>query len=64
MLVAGGASLLQLDNHGNTAKTLALQANDYQLAAYLESTFSSFNETYFSESSITPTAQAFWLIYH
>ncbi|XP_049937407.1 eye-specific diacylglycerol kinase isoform X4 [Schistocerca serialis cubense] len=37
MLVAGGASLTIQDRHGNTPKMLAQQAEDHELAAYLES---------------------------
>ncbi|XP_060524933.1 eye-specific diacylglycerol kinase-like isoform X2 [Cylas formicarius] len=37
MLVASGASLDIKDHRGNTAKLLALQADDQDLAAYLES---------------------------
>jgi hypothetical protein len=37
MLVAGGASLTLPDHQGNTPRLLALQADDHELAAYLES---------------------------
>uniref|UniRef100_A0A336MC81 Diacylglycerol kinase n=2 Tax=Culicoides sonorensis TaxID=179676 RepID=A0A336MC81_CULSO len=37
MLVAAGASLSLQDNHGYTPKILAIQAEDHELAAYLES---------------------------
>ncbi|PNF21722.1 Eye-specific diacylglycerol kinase [Cryptotermes secundus] len=37
MLVAGGASLTLPDHQGNTPRLLALQAEDHELAAYLES---------------------------
>ncbi|KMQ94692.1 eye-specific diacylglycerol kinase [Lasius niger] len=37
MLVAGGASLMVKDRHGNTPHQLALIAEDHDLAAYLES---------------------------
>ncbi|XP_015432066.1 PREDICTED: eye-specific diacylglycerol kinase [Dufourea novaeangliae] len=37
MLVAGGATLTVKDRHGNTARDLALQAEDRDLAAYLYS---------------------------
>lgn len=37
MLVAGGASLTQLDHDGLTPRLLALHAEDHDLAAYLES---------------------------
>jgi ankyrin repeat protein len=37
MLVAGGASLVLEDRDGRTARHLALQSNDEELAAYLES---------------------------
>ncbi|XP_017783280.1 PREDICTED: eye-specific diacylglycerol kinase isoform X2 [Nicrophorus vespilloides] len=37
MLVAGGASLTILDSRGLTPRLLALQADDHELAAYLES---------------------------
>lgn len=39
MLVAGGANLIIQDCDGLTPKTLALQANDPDLAAYLESKY-------------------------
>lgn len=35
MLVAGGATLIIKDRHGNTPRDLALQAEDRDLAAYL-----------------------------
>ncbi|EZA49626.1 Eye-specific diacylglycerol kinase [Ooceraea biroi] len=37
MLVAGGASLMVKDRHGNTPHQLALLAEDHDLAAYLQS---------------------------
>ncbi|XP_024881690.1 eye-specific diacylglycerol kinase isoform X1 [Temnothorax curvispinosus] len=37
MLVAGGASLMMKDRHGNTPHQLALIAEDHDLAAYLQS---------------------------
>lgn len=37
MLVAGGTSLLIRDYEGKTPKILALEADDHELAAYLES---------------------------
>lgn len=37
MLVAGGANLLIHDNQGFTPKMLALNTDDHELAAYLES---------------------------
>lgn len=37
MLVAGGSNLLIQDNEGKTPKILALDADDHELAAYLES---------------------------
>lgn len=37
MLVAGGASLCLADRQGQTPRLLALQADDQELAAYLES---------------------------
>ncbi|KAG5327343.1 DGK2 kinase, partial [Pseudoatta argentina] len=37
MLVAGGASLMVKDRHGNTPHQLALIAEDHDLAAYLQS---------------------------
>ncbi|XP_046487755.2 eye-specific diacylglycerol kinase [Neodiprion pinetum] len=37
MLVAGGATLTVRDRHGHTARQLALNAEDRELAAYLES---------------------------
>lgn len=37
MLVAGGSNLLIRDNEGKTPKILALEADDHELAAYLES---------------------------
>ncbi|XP_012537142.1 eye-specific diacylglycerol kinase isoform X3 [Monomorium pharaonis] len=37
MLVAGGASLMMKDRHGNTPHHLALLAEDHDLAAYLQS---------------------------
>jgi hypothetical protein len=37
MLVAGGASLTLADHHGNTPRSLAIHAEDLELAAYLES---------------------------
>lgn len=37
MLVAGGASLMVRDRHGNTPHQLALIAEDHDLAAYLQS---------------------------
>ncbi|CRK97224.1 CLUMA_CG010621, isoform B [Clunio marinus] len=37
MLVAGGSNLLIQDNEGKTPKILALEADDHELAAYLES---------------------------
>ncbi|PSN37266.1 Eye-specific diacylglycerol kinase [Blattella germanica] len=37
MLVAGGASLTLPDHQGNTPRLLALNAEDHELAAYLES---------------------------
>lgn len=37
MLVAGGASLTMKDADGQTPMMLAFQANDHDLAAYLES---------------------------
>lgn len=37
MLVAAGANLLIQDNEGRTAKILALDSDDHELAAYLES---------------------------
>lgn len=36
MLVAAGASLIIQDNNGRTARLLALEAEDRELAAYLE----------------------------
>lgn len=36
MLVAGGASLVITDYRGNTPRMLAIQAEDPELAAYLE----------------------------
>lgn len=36
ILVAAGASLTQLDDLGNTPKSIAIKAKDYQLAAYYE----------------------------
>lgn len=41
MLVAAGSNLLIQDNAGKTPKILALEADDHELAAYLESKFSS-----------------------
>lgn len=37
MLVAGGSNLLIQDHEGKTPKILALEADDHELAAYLES---------------------------
>lgn len=37
MLVAGGATLIIKDRHGNSPRDLALQAEDRDLAAYLSS---------------------------
>lgn len=37
MLVAAGSNLLIQDNAGKTPKVLALDADDHELAAYLES---------------------------
>lgn len=37
MLVAGGSNLLIQDYEGKTPKILALEADDHELAAYLES---------------------------
>lgn len=37
MLVAGGATVNMQDNKGMTPRLLALQADDHELAAYLES---------------------------
>lgn len=37
MLVAGGSNLLIQDHQGKTPKILALEADDHDLAAYLES---------------------------
>lgn len=37
MLVAAGSNLLLQDNSGKTPKILALEADDHELAAYLES---------------------------
>lgn len=37
MLVAGGAALDVTDHKGLTPKLLAIQADDHELAAYLES---------------------------
>jgi diacylglycerol kinase (ATP) len=37
MLVAAGSNLLIQDNAGKTPKILALEADDHELAAYLES---------------------------
>jgi diacylglycerol kinase (ATP) len=37
MLVAAGSNLLIQDNAGKTPKILALEADDHDLAAYLES---------------------------
>jgi len=39
MLVAGGASLSVRDHSGHTPRALALNANDHELAAYLESKY-------------------------
>lgn len=39
MLVAGGATLIIKDRHGNSPRDLALQAEDRDLAAYLSSEF-------------------------
>jgi diacylglycerol kinase (ATP) len=39
MLVAGGTNLLIRDYEGKTPKILALEADDHELAAYLESKF-------------------------
>lgn len=42
MLVAGGSNLLIQDHAGKTPKILALEADDHDLAAYLESKSSQF----------------------
>lgn len=39
MLVAAGSNLLILCNAGKTPKVLALEADDHELAAYLESKY-------------------------
>lgn len=39
MLVAGGATVNVQDNKGMTPRLLALQAEDHELAAYLESKY-------------------------
>jgi diacylglycerol kinase (ATP) len=39
MLVAAGSNLLIQDNAGKTPKVLALDADDHELAAYLESEY-------------------------
>lgn len=39
MLVAAGASLIIQDNNGRTARLLALEAEDRDLSAYLESEY-------------------------
>lgn len=39
MLVAAGSNLLIQDNDGRTPKILALDADDHELAAYLESEY-------------------------
>lgn len=39
MLIAGGSNLLIQDYEGKTPKMLALEANDHELAAYLESKY-------------------------
>jgi diacylglycerol kinase (ATP) len=39
MLVAAGSNLLIQDNTGKTPKILALDADDHELAAYLESEY-------------------------
>lgn len=44
MLVAGGATVSVQDNKGMTPRLLALQAEDHELAAYLESKYT--NENY------------------
>jgi diacylglycerol kinase (ATP) len=39
MLVAAGSNLLIQDSSGKTPKILALEADDHELAAYLESKY-------------------------
>lgn len=39
MLVAAGASLIIQDNNGRTARLLALEMEDRELASYLESEY-------------------------
>lgn len=45
MLVAAGASLSATDHKGFTPRMLALQVEDHELAAYLESEFLTGNLT-------------------